>query len=369
MAPSVLWSGAFLEVTGACVGEEINFEIKNIGTAPMLEQSSYIIVEDAVLRETNETDLLAPQMGSTIQLEGNGSVFTLLVDQVPNAPGNSNPIAVVEGCGTNDDGEISINFTNQFPNNDFQLHMDTECPVAVNSFDPNDKNAVPVGFQTEHFIEPATPLEYTIRFQNTGTDTAFLVEIRDTLDQWLDLTTFQEGVSSHPYVLGLTDQGHLSFTFYGIALLDSASNQAASNGFVDFKITPRIETPVGTVITNQAGIYFDYNEPVITNETFHTIIEDHSELLVNTVSHPVISDIEISVIPNPFQSSCVFQIENHEVDQYQLTIFDATGKLIRKDSLSRSNLEFERKDLSSGLYFYRLTAEDGFLSTGRLVVN
>ncbi len=362
------WSGAFLEVTGSCINDEVNFEIRNIGTSTMLEQSNFIIVEDAVLRESGQTDLLAPNMGNTIPLEGNGSTFTLLVNQVPNAPGNSNPMAVVEGCGTNDAGEFSINFSNQFPLDDYQLVTDTECPIAVNSFDPNDKNAKPIGFTAEHYIEPETPLEYTIRFQNTGTDTAYLVVIRDTLSEWLDITTFQKGLSSHPYELGLTNQGHLSFTFYGIALPDSAANQAASNGFVDFKITPLADTPVETLIQNLAAIYFDYNEPVITNQTYHRIIGDYSELLVNTVSHPLMSGIEVSVSPNPFQNFCVFQIKNHEAHQYQLEIFNTAGILIRSELLDGNHLKFENQGINAGLYFYRLSADDGFLSTGRLIV-
>ena len=35
--------------------------------------------------------------------------------------------------------------------------------------------------------------DYKIRFQNTGTDTAFVVIIRDTIDAGLDLTTPRTG--------------------------------------------------------------------------------------------------------------------------------------------------------------------------------
>lgn len=364
---STLWSGAFLEVSGTCVDDQINFEIKNIGEAPMVEPSHFIIVEDAVLRESDETQLLAPEMEQNFQFDGNGATYTLLVDQVENAPGNSNPIAIIEACGESDNGDFSINFGNQFPQNDYNLGTDTDCPIAVNSFDPNDKNATPEGYQTEHYIEPETPLEYTIRFQNTGTDIAFLVVIKDTLSQWLDITTFQEGNSSHPYELGLTGQGYLTFTFYDINLPDSTSNLEASNGFVNFKITPLADTPVETVITNQAGIYFDFNDPIITNETFHTIVPDYLEVLVTSVSHPTLSNIEVAVAPNPFQGTCIFEIKNHTTDKYLLEIFDATGKLMQSENMTGNTLSFDGSGLNPGMYFYRLTAADGFKSTGRMV--
>ncbi|MCC7050654.1 MAG: T9SS type A sorting domain-containing protein, partial [Bacteroidia bacterium] len=48
-------------------------------------------------------------------------------------------------------------------------------------------------------------------------------------------------------------------------------NQAASNGFIKFKIKQAKNLPDGTEIKNSADIYFDYNDPVITNKTLHTI--------------------------------------------------------------------------------------------------
>lgn len=44
-------------------------------------------------------------------------------------------------------------------------------------------------------------IEYLIRFQNTGTDTAFKVVIRDQLDKNLDWNSFEVLSSSHPYSL------------------------------------------------------------------------------------------------------------------------------------------------------------------------
>ena len=67
------------------------------------------------------------------------------------------------------------------------------------------------------------------------------------------------------------------FIFNNIQLPDSNVNEPASHGFVKFKINQRANNPLGTVIENKAGIYFDFNEAVITNSTHHVLGENFVE--------------------------------------------------------------------------------------------
>jgi len=194
LPPDPTWSGAFLDLDVSCEEDTLSFQIKNIGTQTMLEMSEYIIVEDAVLREMGQTELLEPDSLIDISLEANGSTFSLLVEQVNAAPGLSFPFAIIEGCGEDENGNVSVGFSNQFSLDDYNTYQDIICPIAVNSFDPNDKQATPKGYSASNYILNETPLEYKIRFQNTGTDTAYNVIIRDTLDELLDFTTIQKGV-------------------------------------------------------------------------------------------------------------------------------------------------------------------------------
>ena len=50
-------------------------------------------------------------------------------------------------------------------------------------FDPNDKEVTPEGAGPDHLTQISDELEYRIRFQNTGNDTAFDVTIYDRLDK------------------------------------------------------------------------------------------------------------------------------------------------------------------------------------------
>lgn len=97
--------------------------------------------------------------------------------------------------------------------------VELDCQEIIASFDPNDKTVVPAGVDNDHFILAEDELEYKIRFQNTGNDTAFIVVIRDTLSEFLDPATVVSGVSSHDYTLYMYGNGILEWTFNNILCL------------------------------------------------------------------------------------------------------------------------------------------------------
>lgn len=146
------------------------------------------------------------------------------------------------------------------------------------AYDPNDKQPLPVGYAEPHFILGDTPLQYTIRFQNTGNAAASLVVLRDTLSVLLDHTTLEILDASH-HMSALFDPSMrlLQFTFPNIQLPPAEQDTDASQGFVRFTISPVINIQPGEVITNEAFIYFDQNPPIQTNEPFHTVFDcgDH----------------------------------------------------------------------------------------------
>jgi uncharacterized repeat protein (TIGR01451 family) len=130
------------------------------------------------------------------------------------------------------------------------------------SYDPNDKRATPQLTTTE--VAQGRFIDYTIRFQNTGNDTAFTVVLTDTLSSLLQHNTLQVVEASHTCKTSMKD-GVLYFEFVNIKLPDSGRNNLGSNGFISFRIRPISTVVNNTVINNKAGIYFDYNDPIITN--------------------------------------------------------------------------------------------------------
>jgi uncharacterized repeat protein (TIGR01451 family) len=144
---------------------------------------------------------------------------------------------------------------------------------ALCSFDPNDKTVSPEGCGPEGFIHRDLPLTYTVQFQNTGTGPAYRVVVRDTLDSDLDVSTVQVIGNSHPYVLQVNGQ-QLVWTFDNIGLPESSFDEPGSHGYVKFVVQPLPALAAGTVITNNAAIYFDLNAPITTVTTTNTITEN-----------------------------------------------------------------------------------------------
>jgi hypothetical protein len=132
------------------------------------------------------------------------------------------------------------------------------------SFDPNDKTEAHAGTLTTTQYAGGEYLQYLIRFQNTGTDTAFFITVKDTLQQKLDLSTLEVLSASHSFTFKLEGQ-IASWDFKKILLPDSTTDEAGSHGFILFRVKPKTGLAVGDEFTNKAAIYFDYNLPVITN--------------------------------------------------------------------------------------------------------
>lgn len=141
------------------------------------------------------------------------------------------------------------------------------------SYDPNDKTeSHGTGFPAQ-MINNGEYLNYVIRFQNTGTDTAFRVMVRDTLDAKLNFSSFEMIGASHPYRLTIINGNQLEWKFDPIVLPDSTHNFPNSQGYIAYRVRPLSTLTAGDSITNRAGIYFDFNPPVMTN-TQLTIINN-----------------------------------------------------------------------------------------------
>jgi uncharacterized repeat protein (TIGR01451 family) len=141
------------------------------------------------------------------------------------------------------------------------------------SFDPNDKQVwTQDNVNADGYIEPSDSLlRYLIRFQNTGTDTAFNIFIRDTMDLNLDMSTLTVEDASHNWTMSVSGQSSVQWTFPNILLVDSVANEPLSHGYISYSIKRKPGLPIGTQIDNTAHIYFDFNSPVVTNTVSSTI--------------------------------------------------------------------------------------------------
>jgi uncharacterized repeat protein (TIGR01451 family) len=244
------------------LGRDVQYKVivRNVGTVN-IPSGILKFVKDHRLIYKSATPNVSSVTADTITWNYNtlnaGDTMVLLVTMTLPTP----PLANLNDTLRN---VISVSPVNNdvTPGNDTIVTKD----VIIGSFDPNDKAEIHGGIVSSEFASSGEYLQYTIRFQNTGNDTAFNVIVKDTLDSKLDWSTMQMVNSSHPVIFSIVNDNQLTWTFANINLVDSNTNEPLSHGYVVYQVQPKTNVIANDVIHNDASIYFDYNFPVLTND-------------------------------------------------------------------------------------------------------
>ncbi len=243
--------------------------------------------------------------------------------------------------------------TNTEPEADLVNNSYPGSVTVTGSFDPNDKSVRTSSGASDgqYFIGLDEWVDYTIRFQNTGTDTAFTVLIRDTIAVELDLLTTEILGASHPMDVDVRNQRVLTFTFNDILLPDSNTNEAMSHGAVSFRIRPVGGLAAGTPLVNEADIYFDFNEPVTTNTV--GLVMDLSTAIAD-------KDEDALVLwPNPNEDALHVSVGDGGHRLFQLDVLALDGRVVLRDGAFLLSDALDTRPLPSGAYLLRLQDTDG----------
>ncbi|HUM51204.1 MAG TPA: T9SS type A sorting domain-containing protein [Chitinophagales bacterium] len=357
------WDRANVAVDGRCLGDSVLFRIRNIGVGNMSQIKKYIVIEDNVLRIQPINFQLNAGQEILIKRPANGTTQRLYAEQVDYFPYPSNPTAVVENCGG-----LNPGFVTQFPNNDGADFIAINCTQNRNSFDPNDKEGTPTGFDNQHYIAKKTDINYNIRFQNTGTDTAYDIYVLDTISNKLDVSKLQMGVASHPYSYEISGEGNavLKVIFRNINLVDSFHNEPLSHGFFTYSIAQDTLNKANDKIYNYAAIYFDANHPVKTNTTLHTVTDSYFRLISSVIENKI--KATTNAYPNPFNDKCTIEIksDNKQNTTYQFKLYNLNGALIQTQTVT-NKVELFAADLPAAIYLYRIEHNGELIAAGKIV--
>lgn len=369
------WDGSILQATGVCENDKVQFKLKNIGSGAMTTKGDFIVIEDVVLLTSPsgdtffEFETLQPQQ-DTIVWEGVANGFTrrIIASQTPGYPGASNPTAAVEGCKTDTTGTTSLGFFTTFPDDESEPFKASDCQEVL-GFNPGTaKIGHPKGVGTDHWITDSTDLEYLIQFQNTGTDTVFSVEIRDTLSKWLDPTTVKAGAGSAPYDFEIYDGGIVLFRIPNTVLYPVGSvGDGPSSGFVHFRVSQKPITPCDTLIINRAAIFLNDQNPIVTNEVTRKVCNDILHFITVKSVDIEMPGAEVLVFPNPFVEYADFKITGVQAKNYTFELFDVQGKRVLTNSFNHPDFRLHRYQLSPGVFFYRLSANGKPVASGKLI--
>lgn len=232
-------------------------------------------------------------------------------------------------------------------NNDYSPwnNVSTYKPIVKGSYDPNFKEVQPAGVGDKGIISPNdTTLQYMVHFQNLGNYKAQNIFILDTLDDDLDWSTFRPIHESHKCNITISSDGVVRFQFDNIDLPHKDADEEASQGFVAYSIKTKKGLPLGTQFKNSAAIYFDFNEPVITNTTLNTIDLLSVEQIAEREKQQVL------VYPNP--TSDEFVITLHEESVYEtIKVINTVGQLYTTQKVTGVENKVNMSKAAPGIYF------------------
>jgi uncharacterized repeat protein (TIGR01451 family) len=330
--------------TAARPGFPLHFRIKyeNIGTIAgdakvKFAKSALYNVEATSIAHTFSGDTLVWNLSNVPA----GSVGYINVD---------GKLSATATLGSTQDFYASVNH-NDVTDNVIADNRGNLALVVRGSYDPNDKQGTRTLTPTQ--VANGEFIDYTIRFQNTGTDTAFTVVVADTLANNLQTNTLEMISASHNARISL--KGNIIyFEFMNILLPDSNVNEPRSHGFVKFRIKPKTNLVLGNTIQNKAAIYFDYNAPIITNTVVTTVA------IPTGIAEKISNRLE--VFPNPLEGEMLTIPNMRGASAKLLTL---TGQELR--SWTNIAEQISLQNVAAGMYLLEVS-QNGQRRTAKVVV-
>lgn len=219
--------------------------------------------------------------------------------------------------------------------------------VVVGSYDPNEKTCIEGNVVSVSQI--GEYLHYVINFENTGTYPAQNVIVKDVINTAMfDVSTLRVINTSHP-VNARTNGNTAEFIFENINL------DIGGHGNILLKIKTLPTLSEGSIASNKAEIYFDYNLPVIT-EFAHTAFQS-----LTIPENPFTNGI--SFYPNPVRNEVnIKSISNLK----ELSLYDLRGRLLLRQPASGLDALMDISQQSEGVYLLKVVSDKG-VATVRLI--
>ncbi len=216
-----------------------------------------------------------------------------------------------------------------------------------------DPNAIEVAPASCYNVD--TQFTFTVHFENTGNDTAFNIYVMDTLSANLDPSTLRIVMSSHNmFISKSVVSGHtiMKFDFPDINLLDS-SYHGLCDGMFRYTISNKQGLPIGANIMSRVGIYFDYNDVVMTNTVKNT-----KGCPAPLISETVLATYNnVTLYPNPATDELTIKTANSSYTS--LTISNSIGQVMMQQAISNTQTKVNVKALPAGLYYVTVKGENG----------
>jgi len=246
----------------------------------------------------------------------------------------------------------------------YELGYDNREGMYYYEFDPGDGPLVKFSppFTTSYWFmltqirvlfngDLTTPVDFTAHFFYQGTATTPGTEFRSetyTVSPTQTYPNWWEG--EIPYVSGST-------TYTGDVWM-----------WLEITDGDALPHPIGHPQLWGEGHYFSYDGEVATaydDDMLIRLVVQEGSSAVEDISASVPHEFALQpVYPNPFNASTVINFELTVASQIKLAVYDITGREVQSivnshQSLGKHSVVWDASNQASGVYFVRLTVDDG----------
>jgi hypothetical protein len=361
------YANAILQVEkDSCISaDSLQFRIIN-PTIPTTQP--YIVTQDNIMLRQGQPTLQSGATETVTVASVANATYRLETKQpagIPAILGDSIAWAIAPSCTAND--KLS-SFATWYYTGNATPFVDADARNNTAVFAPNSLTASPIGYDSLHFINQGTPLEYNIQIANPTGAPVSNVGVLWQLDTMLDIKTIEPYAATHPYTWFLSGNDSFYFLFDNLTLPASATNLDATAS-LSFRIRPKSNLPEGTVIRNSAILQLG-SANIVSNSVFHTISGNNSFIRVLSFEHLQLPKTTIKLFPNPMRDRATLQFSSEKpIHAAQLKVFNSVGQIVFLASSTHNNFEIERQNLPSGCYVFQIFGSDGaLLGLGKLIL-
>ncbi len=246
-------------------------------------------------------------------------------------------------------------------------NADTTYKEITGSWDPNNKMAYLTNYITNSKYQMVSSvnsnqrIEYVINFQNKGNAPAYNIVVQDTFSTDLDMESYEFMGASHPVTVNRNNNA-VSYSFENINLPAEMDDEPNSHGFVIFSINSKAGLPAGHIISDAAAIYFDFNQPVITDDATVVMID-----LTGIKNEPATA-ATVTLSPNPMNDHVRITLSGTDTEGFTLQVISIDGRLVMQENSLSNTLNLSRNQLSAGMYIYEILQHNQPVARGKMIV-
>jgi hypothetical protein len=127
-------------------------------------------------------------------------------------------------------------------------------------------------------------------------------------------------------------------------------------------VKQKSSNPESYEILNNASIYFDFNDPIVTNTHKYTI-----RPFVSTSVQEVFGHLDFQIFPNP-SSQVVKLTFSHDIQNVSLSLLDLSGRIINQHIAVQKDHYLDVSYLKAGIYILRAELGKELIGTKKLII-